>query len=208
MLRLYITRHGETQWNVENRVQSWLDSDLTEKGERDALKLKNYIEDIDFHRIYSSTSGRAFRTAQIIKGDRPLIIETVEALRELNMGIWSGKTESEVAKLYSEDVANFKHNTEAFRCQAGESFEGLFDRVSAFFDFVVEENQTRGEERNILIVTHAITLKAMINVVMGSSVKDFWQAPKIDGTSLTIVEIDDDNRMSLLAAGYCEYLYI
>ena len=63
---LYLTRHGQTEWNVENRFQGGTDSPLTEKGIRQAEYLAKRLRGISFESIYSSPAGRALRTAEIL----------------------------------------------------------------------------------------------------------------------------------------------
>lgn len=72
MLNIYLVRHGETEWNIEKRLQGWQDSNLTEKGIEDANALHDHLIDIKFDAIYSSSSKRAFKTAEIIAGNRKL----------------------------------------------------------------------------------------------------------------------------------------
>ena len=69
-MKLYITRHGETQWNTEKKMQGWQNSDLTGQGIENATRLGERLKDVDFSNIYSSPLGRAMDTANHIKGDR------------------------------------------------------------------------------------------------------------------------------------------
>ena len=57
-MKIYITRHGETKWNIQGRMQGWKNSDLTEKGIENAKKLGKSLKEINFDCIYSSPSGR------------------------------------------------------------------------------------------------------------------------------------------------------
>ena len=76
MLTLYLTRHGETEWNVQKRMQGWQDSPLTEKGRRDAVLLGKRLESVEFAAIYTSTSGRTVETAELIRGERFIDVQT------------------------------------------------------------------------------------------------------------------------------------
>ncbi|MEC1652355.1 histidine phosphatase family protein [Bacillus vallismortis] len=64
MLHLYIARHGQTQWNVEKRMQGWLDSDLTELGQYNARALGERLRDNEFNQVYISPSKRTEETAK------------------------------------------------------------------------------------------------------------------------------------------------
>ncbi len=70
MLHLYIARHGQTQWNVEKRMQGWLDSDLTELGLYNARALGERLKDIELNQVYISPSKRTEETAKTILGSR------------------------------------------------------------------------------------------------------------------------------------------
>jgi broad specificity phosphatase PhoE len=72
MIKLYITRHGETIWNTEKRMQGWLDSNLTENGKKNAEALGERLKDIEFEAIYSSPSQRTKTTTELVKGDRAI----------------------------------------------------------------------------------------------------------------------------------------
>ena len=82
-MKLYITRHGETEWNKISKMQGWQNSALTEKGIENAIKLSERLNDIDFAHIYSSPLGRALDTAKYIRGNRSIEIITCEELKEI-----------------------------------------------------------------------------------------------------------------------------
>lgn len=71
-MKIYLTRHGETQWNIEKRLQGWKDSELTEKGVNNALKLGDRLFNTEFNAIYTSPSQRAYQTANYVSLDRKI----------------------------------------------------------------------------------------------------------------------------------------
>lgn len=73
---IYLTRHGQTLWNIENRLQGRGNSKLTEEGKGRAEMLSKRMKNIHIDTIYSSPLERAFITANIIKGDRDIEIIT------------------------------------------------------------------------------------------------------------------------------------
>jgi broad specificity phosphatase PhoE len=68
LLRLFVTKHGETVLNTQRKLQGWKDSDLTENKMENALSLGNRLKDVEFHSIYASPSNRTLMTAALIKG--------------------------------------------------------------------------------------------------------------------------------------------
>jgi probable phosphoglycerate mutase len=86
MITLYITRHGETEWNKEKRMQGWLDSNLTESGIKNAVSLGERLKETEFTAIYSSPSGRTKATTSLIRGERDIPVIYDENLKEIKLG--------------------------------------------------------------------------------------------------------------------------
>lgn len=87
---IYITRHGETDWNKEHKIQGHTDVPLNEEGEKQANILRDELKDIKFDKVFSSDLIRAKRTAEILTLERDLEIETTNILREVNYGDFEG----------------------------------------------------------------------------------------------------------------------
>ena len=107
LLRLFVTRHGETVWNTQKKLQGWKDSDLTENGIKNALSLGNRLKGVEFKSIYASPSKRTLMTATLIKGGREQIIIEDENLREINLGDWEGQTHDYIKEKYPEEYQAF-----------------------------------------------------------------------------------------------------
>lgn len=88
---LYIFRHGQTDYNVEKRVQSSLDIPLNAMGVTQAEELAKNLATVQFDCIYSSPLSRALRTAEIVVGNRQIEIIKDSGLRERNFGVLCGK---------------------------------------------------------------------------------------------------------------------
>ena len=91
MTKIYITRHGETQFNAEVKAQGWVDSPLTSVGIENAEALKRRLDNVDIDVIYTSPLGRAKTTAEILRGNRPIQIIQDDRLKEYRYGIIDGK---------------------------------------------------------------------------------------------------------------------
>ena len=88
---LYLVRHGETEWNVKKINQGQSESSLTEVGIEQAKETAKKLKDVKFDAIFSSDLSRAKRTAEIIRLDRKLIVQTSKLLRERSHGSFEGK---------------------------------------------------------------------------------------------------------------------
>ena len=188
-MRLYITRHGETKWNLEGRMQGSGNSDLTEKGIADAIKLGEYLNDVEFNRIYSSPLGRAVETSKCIKNNRDIEIIYLDELKEMSFGVWEGMDKDLVIENYPEQYNNFWYNTEAYEpVENGESFDELFNRIQNSLDYICKNEK----EGNVLVVAHAVVIKAILSIIKNNSLDKFWNPPFLHGTALTIIEVEDN----------------
>jgi broad specificity phosphatase PhoE len=194
MLKIFFTRHGETEWNAEKRTQGRLDSRLTAKGHSDANSLGERLKDIEFQRIICSPSGRTMQTALALKRDRTLSIETDERLMEIHLGNWQGKTEDEIKEKHSDQFHLYYQQPELFENPEGENFFDVKNRAEAFLTQLEQETSSG----NVLVVTHGVFLKTLYLLCRDSPVEHVWQRPFIHGTSLTIIGIENGRKELLL----------
>lgn len=88
---IYLVRHGQTEWNVLHRFQGHMDSPLTKLGIQQAEWLGEALQHDPIDLIYSSTSNRAFHTAEIIRGNRDVAVTACDEFKEINLGVWEGQ---------------------------------------------------------------------------------------------------------------------
>ena len=96
MTTILLVRHGETDWNVERRVQGHSDRPLNDNGRAQALALAETLAGEDLDAVYSSDLARAFETARVIAERHGLPVTTLAGLRERNFGTWEGLTDTEI----------------------------------------------------------------------------------------------------------------
>ncbi|WP_102272726.1 histidine phosphatase family protein [Cytobacillus massiliigabonensis] len=197
MLHLYIIRHGETEWNIEKRMQGRLDSDLTEKGKNDALLLGERLKDTVFERIISSPSQRTVDTAMHVCGKRHIPIETDERLMEIALGAWQGKTEDEIKALFPAQHDLYWNHPSMYENPEGESFIDVMNRVASFLEELMDTNPSG----NVLVVTHGVVLKTLYLLCRDASIDQLWDPPFIHGTSLTIVKLHNNGEKELILEG-------
>lgn len=178
---LYITRHGETQWNTVRRMQGQQDSPLTEMGLQQAQWLGERLKSEKVDVIYSSPLGRAKQTSQIIGECCQIPVIYEDALKEIYLGSWEGQLIQTVSQNYTEKSHHFWTQPELYIPVDGELFEEVVDRVGRFYEQVVKAC----DESKILIVGHAIVLKCLFMYIQKSDLKDLWNGPVIKPTSLT-----------------------
>jgi probable phosphoglycerate mutase len=194
MIKLYLVRHGQTLWNLEGRLQGWKDSSLTNHGINQAKKAKKALEHIQFDALYSSDRGRTLQTATIITDDEKKIRKS-SGLREMSFGEWEGQLIEDVKDKYSENYWALFNAADKYISIGGEDYQSLKNRVIPEINKIIEENQ--GE--NILIVSHALTIKTILSHFENRSLSAFWDAPFIEGGSISLIEITDEARIKLYA---------
>ncbi len=194
MVTLYITRHGETVWNTEKRMQGWLDSELTENGERNAQFLGRRLEEVDFTAIYSSPSNRTKRTTELIRGAREVPVYYDENLKEIHMGEWEGKTLTSIKYSYPQEFNSFWNTPHLYTPAGGETFEQTRLRAAKFLEDIKNQYQSG----NVLVVTHSVVIKCLFTIFKNTALEYLWDPPYIHDTSLTIVEIKEDKYKIVL----------
>jgi probable phosphoglycerate mutase len=201
MAKLYITRHGQTEWNLEGRMQGQKDSKLTALGEQQGEWLGERLNNDEIDIIISSSSGRAVRTAEIIRGKRNIEIIPNDNLREIHLGQWEGQLHKDIEKYWLEEHRNFWKFPHLYKPLGGETFLQVLDRVSN----EVEKIISKYEGKNVLIVTHAVVLKALITYLENKNLEDFWSGAFMHSTCLNIVEIKKESRDFILQGDISHY---
>lgn len=195
-MKLYLTRHGQTVWNLEGRFQGWNDSALSEKGISNAKALRERLKDINFYEVYASPVGRAMTTAHIISGLEIDKIIPDENLREINLGSWQGRLVSEVEAEYPEEYNAFKYSPHLYKRSGSESYYDVQKRALISVNNVIAKHGNT--DRNILFVTHTITLKTIMAYFENREFAGLWDPPFIYDTSLSMVEIKDGQSTVML----------
>ena len=186
MARWFLVRHGETQWNAEERIQGQTDIPLHETGRREAALTGERLADTRFRAVYSSDLGRTQETARIIleaQSITPPTIETNAALREVGYGIFEGMTWSEI---HDKDKRmgdrQFVRDLD-FAPPGGETFRQVLARTATFASML----QDRHANDDVLVVGHGGSLRALAINVLGFPPDVFWQLRGLRPASISIV---------------------
>ncbi|SFC43093.1 phosphoglycerate mutase [Bacillus sp. OV322] len=185
--QLYLTRHGETVWNTKKLMQGWKDSPLTDRGIKQAKQLAERLSDVSLDAIYSSSSNRAIHTAEIIRGEKPLDVIAYNHLRELSFGNWEGKTFEENEKKNPEEWLSFWKTPHLFSHNTVEPFVHVQERMVKTVQNIINQHPFE----NVLIVTHSIALKLLMNYFEKNTLENLWSTPAIPSASLTLVKVNN-----------------
>lgn len=198
MVTLYITRHGQTQWNTQKRMQGWFDSPLTTVGIEAASALGKRLANISFNAVYASPSGRTVDTAKLICKDRQLPIFFKQQLKEIHVGEWQGLTSETIQSTYPTQYDAYYNDPENYYSVEGECFQEVLDRSTSLIEEIISKYAV---DDTVLIVTHAVVKKLLIAHFSNLSISNVWDPPFIHGTSLTIVHIDANKKIVIEMVG-------
>ncbi|MGE5154802.1 MAG: histidine phosphatase family protein [Bdellovibrio bacteriovorus] len=138
--RICIVRHGETDWNVEKRIQGHTDIPLNSTGRAQALAMAYNAGHYHFSAIYSSDLARALETARALAEREGLEVRALPQLRERHYGIFQGITAAEGAALYPSAYGHYVARDPSYDFETGESLLGFAARVHEGIDWMVRHH--------------------------------------------------------------------
>jgi 2,3-bisphosphoglycerate-dependent phosphoglycerate mutase len=183
MSRLVLVRHGQSQWNLENRFTGWVDVALTPKGEEEARSAGSRLTGMTFDRAYSSVLTRARHTLELIlevtgQQDCPVVCD--EALNERMYGDLQGMNKDEtVARFGAEQVQLWRRSYD-IPPPNGESLKDTAERVLPYFKACIEP--WLRQDQHILVVAHGNSLRALVMALEGLSPEQILQFELPTGT--------------------------
>ncbi|MFN4988931.1 MAG: 2,3-bisphosphoglycerate-dependent phosphoglycerate mutase [Ignavibacteria bacterium] len=163
MVYLILLRHGESQWNVENRFTGWVDVDITSKGEDEARKAGLALKDYPIDMLFTSALLRAIRTADIAlqsAGKGLIPTQRSEKLNERHYGDLQGLNKDEVGKQFGTGQLKIWRRSYDTPPPNGESLKMTQERVLPYFHEQIIPVLKEG--KNVLITAHGNSLRALI----------------------------------------------
>lgn len=164
MTRIILIRHGETLWNIEKREMGHLNSPLSELGEKQAAAIANRLSHESFTHLYSSDLGRTLQTASYISKACNLEIKPDIDLRERNMGIFQGYTQSESKEKFPAEWKEYRAKSSIdYVIPGGESQRQRIERSINVMNRLADSHP----KETIVVVSHAGILKGFFEFVVG-----------------------------------------
>ena len=190
-MKIYLVRHGETDWNQAGRLQGQTDIALNAQGLEQAREAAERLKEVPFEIAFCSPLIRAKRTAETIIGDRKITLTTDERLRELNFGPWEGVDIRSIKDAASQPFTN----PGSYIPPVGaESFAQLYKRSGEFVDQVLLPLE--GTYETVLVVAHGGVNRSILNPVLNIPVDDFWRMHM--GNCATAILDCTDGKLSML----------
>ena len=160
-------RHGETEWNSQQRMQGHSNSDLSSVGQAQIQALGQWMKNVPFDLIYSSDSLRAKQTAEAITQFSGHELQFDQRLREKNLGVFEGLTSEEARERHPEVFRLFKTAGSKYVIDEGESTQQLQDRALE----IVNEIRIKHPEERVLLVTHGGFIRVVMKHSLGLSLE-------------------------------------
>jgi len=218
MSKLILLRHGQSQWNLDNRFTGWVDVDLTAEGEAQATQGGALIKaaGVSIDRVYSSVLKRANRTAQLAlaaagQGDLPMVRDW--RLNERHYGGLTGLNKAETAEKHGEAQVKIwrrsydipppplarggEYDFHADPLYAGsdipdtESLKTTLDRVQPYWDAEIAPRLKAGE--TVLVAAHGNSLRAIVKLLFQVADDAIVDVEIPTGNPL-LIELDGDLR--------------
>ena len=175
---IIMVRHGETQDNL-NRIFSRDNTRLTPKGRKQILRAKKLLEDFEFDQVYYSPLRRTVESKEILG------LEAIEEerIREIDFGIFTGKTFDQISEQYPMDSKKWVEDPIHFRIENGESVIDVYKRMEKYINEIVDLN------KSVLLICHDCVIKNILCWVFDNP--DYFFKFKVDNGSINVVSVDD-----------------
>lgn len=185
-MKVYLIRHGETDWNKEGKLQGRVDIPLNAEGRHVAELTREALQEVPFDVAFTSPLKRAYETAEIILRGRGVPIIKDDRIIEVGFGTYEGKKRKD----WDENIKNFFLKSEAYvPLGDGETFEDVLEREGAFLKELFSDSRYQG--KTILIATHGAALSGLLTVIKGNSIEKFWAGGLHKNCGISIVEVEN-----------------
>jgi 2,3-bisphosphoglycerate-dependent phosphoglycerate mutase len=194
---LYLIRHGESAFNAQGRIQGQLDPPLSDLGHRQGAALAKALAALPINAVFASPLQRARDTAAPVAAEMGLDLRTLDDLRELNAGVFQGRTWPEVHDLFPAEASRWTSQDPDFRIPDGESRRELMQRGRQALETI-----KAGGEKQVAVVSHggilAAALKALLEVPAQRNPFSFFNA--------SISKLSWDGQVRLVTLNQIEHL--
>lgn len=165
MKEIYFVRHGQTLFNLQDKVQGFCDSPLTKTGVEVAKKLGKALKDIPFDAVYASTSERAFDTANYAMQNRDIQVVLDKRIKEFNFGTLEGELHESKVLLEGRSKDPLQLLIDGWVDVGGENLSMVHERIASFFEDI------KDVDGKILIVSHGMWIAAALIYLDPSSLE-------------------------------------
>jgi len=196
--RLLIIRHGETEWNREERFRGRADLGLTPKGRAQAEALARRLSSWDIAAVYSSPLRRARQTADIIARSKGLEARILEDLIDIDYGQWQGLSPEEAAARDGGLFCLWSSAPHRVKFPGGESLDDVRERATRALAYI----RDRHPGETIAAVSHVVVCRVLILALLEWDNSHFWKIRQ-DLTALNLFELRERFNVALVINDVC-----
>ena len=183
-MKIYLIRHGQTDWNLEGKIQGRYDVSLNETGSKQAELLAMGMDKRPVVQIFSSRQKRALETAQAVGRRQHVDVTVIDGLEEVEFGEWEGKTWDEISREYPEEFKVWCTEPAEIVPPGGESRPQIYRRIGNALKEILR--RSRGD---IAIVSHGAALAYMVSIMLEKELGDHDEII-VKNASISTVEYD------------------
>ncbi len=199
MGKLVLVRHGQSQWNLENRFTGWEDVPLTDQGRDEAQRAGVSLAGIKFDQAFTSKLQRAAKTLEIILAENthsevPTTCD--EALNERHYGQLQGLNKADTAKKYGDEQVHIWRRSYDVAPPGGESLADTAARTLPYFESTIAPLAKRGE--NVLVAAHGNSLRSIVMDLEELSREEVMALNIPTGVPI-VYDIDPDGKIAAKA---------
>ena len=188
MTRIFLIRHGETEWNALGKLQGTSNVQLSAVGIHQARLLAAHAPFNTADAIYSSDLIRARSTAEILAQHFNLKVRIMLELREANFGDWEGNSVKELAEDLNSGFENFFINPELCYPPQGETFFECQERMAGALKKIIAEN----ENKRVIVVSHGAAIRLLLCAILNMPIRKMWSLSQFN-MALNVLRVDDGN---------------
>ncbi len=195
MALLVLLRHGESQWNLENRFTGWVDVPLTDRGREEARRAARVLRGIRFDKAYTSVLQRATETLDIVLrelGQTHIPVERDPALNERHYGDLQGLNKEETARKFGAEQVHLWRRSYDVAPPGGESLKDTAGRTLPYFESHIVPDLRAG--KNILVSAHGNSLRSIVMHLDRLSKEEVLNLNLATGVPI-VYEFDENMRL-------------
>lgn len=211
---LHIVRHGQTNWNVEHRIQGQLDSELDELGIEQACQRGKDFTETQFAAIYSSSSLRTRQTTEHLlanrirtsdrSGDHKNSVLYMDELREVCLGVWEGHLWSDIQVAYPDMVEAQRTASNDFFVEGAESSFQTQERGIKAIESIIKNQEDAAHSDvtdEVLVVSHGAIMKTIFAYYLDIPLTSVHALPQLPNCAHCIIDIKEQQRKVIQIAG-------
>lgn len=205
MTQIYLIRHAEAEGNLYRIAHGHYNGLITARGYKQIAQLQKRFETIRIDAVYSSDLFRTQTTAKAIYVPKKLPLHTDPNLREVNMGIWEGRTWQQLRMEDEEGIVAFNRDLTRWSVPGAETMQQVLDRFIPALERIAKEN----DGKTVAVFSHGAALRMVLGTLQGLTAQEVGQSPHGDNTAVSMLTYEDgkfavvfrDDNRHLLDAG-------